>query len=117
MTSLSIVRVFPLVTASLTSLIMNTECRKFLKGHIQVFLEKNPGSSVKIIKKWLLSGDQPYDLKQVAGKALRRFIDYQVHKFSEHGQCVKHLCGNGCPSTLGRIKKLMVNKKKGLSGL
>ena len=64
---------------------MNSECRDFLRKHIQVHLEKNPDSSVKDVKNWLMSGEQKFDLKLVNSRTLRMFIKYQKDKFSIEG--------------------------------
>ena len=95
---------------------MNSECRDFLRKHIQVHLEKNPDSSVKDVKNWLMSGEQKFDLKLVNSRTLRMFIKYQKDKFSIEGQCTQHSGGNGRPAvpgqTVGMIKRLMLNKKR-----
>ena len=93
---------------------MNSECREFLRKHIQVYLEKNPASSQKDVREWLNSGDQKFNLKDVKKSSM--FITDQMEKFREKGKCDKHSGGNGRPATpgrtVGRMKQLMLNKKR-----
>ena len=49
-------------------------------------------------------------------ETLRSFVKYNIEKFKEEAQCVKHAGGNGRHLKSGRIvarvKSLMLNKKR-----
>ena len=95
---------------------MNSESRSFLKQQIQTYLQKYPDCTGKDVKKWILSGDQEFNLMDVQRDTLNKFIQYNLGKFREEGQCVKHKGGNGRKQTprtvVARIKTLMLNKKR-----
>ena len=78
---------------------MNSESRSFLKQQIQTYLQKYPDCTGKDVKKWILSGDQEFNLMDVQRDTLNKFIQYNLGKFREEGQCVKHKGGNGRKQT------------------
>ena len=46
-----------------------------------------------------MSGEQEYDLSMVKYKTLHDFIKYNLEKYRNEGQCVKHKGCNGRPPT------------------
>ena len=53
---------------------MNSEARKHLRKEMEVYLTKFPDSSGKDVKKFLMSGEQKFDFKEVDRKTLNEFI-------------------------------------------
>ena len=59
---------------------MNSECRSYLRQHIQTFLQKYANS-------WVFSGEQEYDLTMVDRDrdTLHMFIKYNMEEFNKDG--------------------------------
>ena len=68
---------------------MNSEAREHLNNQMGVYLTKFPVSSGKDVKKFHMSREQNFDLKQVDRKTLNEFIRYNIQKFNNNGHWLK----------------------------
>ena len=94
---------------------MNSECREYVKRHIDVQLEKEPDISLAGMFKYLLSGSQDFDLQSIKINTLKKFIRYNMDKFKEAGTMPRKQSSGGNGKIRGRvacrIKQLIINKK------
>ena len=77
---------------------MHSECRSFLKKHIEVKLEKDPESEAADVRACILSGVQQFDLSMVNRKTLNSFIERALARFRGRGSLKKKLAQEGQPS-------------------
>ena len=94
---------------------MNSEAQDYIRRHILVQMEKYPDINVKDMKKWLLAGEQPWDLREVNAYTLRAFIRRNMEKFEDTGS-LDRKTGSGRPRSartaenVRKIKCLSLNK-------
>jgi hypothetical protein len=62
---------------------MNSQCQAFLQRHIQVKLERDPNTSVREMKKWLLTDQQEFDLREVQYFTLLKDISRTMSKLKQ----------------------------------
>ena len=94
---------------------MNSDCRKFLKRHMLVQLEKEPEISTAEMVKWIKTGRQEFDFTQVKAITLFQFVNRNMKMFREWGTLDRKKGSGGGNKTpgriVGRIKRLMINKR------
>ena len=69
---------------------MPPEVKKYLSRNIQSQFDKDPAIQSGEVKKWLLSGNQPFDLSTIKSNTLSKFI-------SQDGWRVAYWAGLGHP--------------------
>ena len=86
------------------------------KNHIKVMLEKEPTSTAKEMKSWLMSGQQKFDLTLVNPSTLRMFIERSMSKFLALGTMDRKAVSGGTNKIsmkeIIKIKRLALNKKR-----
>ena len=93
---------------------MPPEVKKYLSRNIQSQFDKDPAIQSGEVKKWLLSGNQPFDLSTIKSNTLSKFISYQLEKLRNSGNLTRKRGSGGHnktpPRVVNRIKRLALNK-------
>ena len=93
---------------------MPPEVKKYLSRNIQSQFDKDPAIQSGEVKKWLLSGNQPFDLSTIKSNTLSKFISYQLEKLRNTGNLTRKRGSGGHnktpPRVVNRIKRLALNK-------
>ena len=82
---------------------MPPEVKKYLSRNIQSQFDKDPAIQSGEVKKWLLSGNQPFDLSTIKSNTLSKFISYQLEKLRNTGNLTRKRGSGGHNKTPPRV--------------
>ena len=99
----------PVQSIKVRSQMMPPEVKKYLSRNIQSQFDKDPAIQPGQVKKWLLSGNQLFDLSTIKSNTLSKFISYQLEKLRNTGNLTRKRGSGGHnktpPRVVNRIKK------------
>ncbi len=94
---------------------VDSACRTYLKHHVHVKLEKEPEIPTSEMIKWMKTNQQKFDLTHIKAIILFQFTNRNMRKFREQATLDRKKGSGGSNKTpgktVGRIKKLIINKK------
>ena len=91
---------------------MNQNVRLTLKREVQAFIEINPSSSTCEVKMFILRSENLPNIESISPYRLNKFLDRNLAKFNETGDCVEYRGGNGMRVTVTNKRVTLRVKNK-----